>query len=46
MRLEEIDNQPYMIGSFNKEELDYMVHYLIGPVSYTNLDVYKRQVLR
>ena len=30
MRLEEIDNQPYMIGSFNKEELDYMVHYLIG----------------
>ena len=30
MRIEEIDNQPYMIGSFNKEELDYMVHYLIG----------------
>ena len=30
MRLEEIDNQSYMIGSFNKEELDYMVHYLIG----------------
>lgn len=30
MKLEEIDNQPYMIGSFNKEELDYMVHYLIG----------------
>ena len=30
MKLEEIDNQPYMVGSFNKEELDYMVHYLIG----------------
>ena len=30
MKVEEIDNQPYMIGSFNKEELNYMVHYLIG----------------
>ena len=30
MRLKEIDNHSYIIGSFNKEELDYMVHYLIG----------------
>ena len=30
MRLKEIDNHSYIIGSFNKEELDYMVHYLIA----------------
>ena len=30
MKLEEVDNQPHIIGNFNKEELDYMVHYLIG----------------
>lgn len=30
MRLEEINNQTYMVGSFNEKELDYMVHYIIG----------------
>ena len=30
MKLEEIDEQFYIVGSFNKEELNYMVHYLIG----------------
>ncbi|MCY7008916.1 WYL domain-containing protein [Fusobacterium simiae] len=30
MKLEEINNQCYMTGSFNEKELDYMVHYLIG----------------
>ena len=30
MKLEEIDEQFYIVGSFNKEELNYMIHYLIG----------------
>lgn len=30
MRLEEINNQSYIFGCFNKKELDYMVHYLVG----------------
>lgn len=30
MKLEEINNQYYMTGSFNEKELEYMIHYLIG----------------
>ena len=30
MYLKEIENNYYMLGSFNKTELHYMIHYLIG----------------
>ena len=30
MKLEFIDNEIFLVGSFNKNELNYMVHYLIG----------------
>ena len=30
MELKEINNKTYIIGTFNEEELDYLVHYLIG----------------
>ena len=38
MKLEEVDNQFYIIGSFNKEELDYMVYYLIGLGDYVEIE--------
>lgn len=30
MRLETIDDTPYIVGGYNQEELSYMTHYLIS----------------
>ena len=41
MKLKEVDNQPYIIGNFNKEELGYMVHYLIGLGDNVKIEISK-----